>query len=177
MTIHARTGAALAVATALLLPGCGNDSPPAAPLQVTANAVEASGWWSSVSRPRPGLTSFPADLLFSPGSATLSAEATAALRTFAGEVPDGAVLQIYGHTDTTGPGTPSDNRASNQLLSIARAEAVAKVLEAAGIDGIRLQPRGCGQDWPVASNDTATGRTQNRRVTIEFARADACRQV
>lgn len=68
-------------------------------------------------------------------------------------------LQIQGHTDSSG------DAQHNQDLSQRRAEAVRTVLVAQfGIDAGRLTSAGAGASKPVASNDTADGRAQNRRV-------------
>jgi outer membrane protein OmpA-like peptidoglycan-associated protein len=69
-------------------------------------------------------------------------------------------LTIEGHTDSTA--TPEHNL----QLSKRRAEAVKAYLQAAGIDGARLKAMGLGATKPVASNDTAAGRAQNRRVEL-----------
>lgn len=70
------------------------------------------------------------------------------------------VIQVAGHTDATG----SDQY--NQLLSERRAEAVARVLMQQGVDARRVVTRGYGEQYPVAPNDTAAGRAQNRRVEL-----------
>lgn len=74
-------------------------------------------------------------------------------------------VRIEGHTDSTG----SD--AYNQALSERRAEAVAHALEARGTPVQRIQAVGRGKSAPVAGNDTAAGRQQNRRVEIIFSDA------
>ncbi|PLX89064.1 MAG: hypothetical protein C0618_02795 [Desulfuromonas sp.] len=68
---------------------------------------------------------------------------------------------IAGYTDSRGAA------AYNQKLSERRAEAVLNALvKDYGIDGKRLEAYGYGMDRPVASNQTAEGRYQNRRVEI-----------
>jgi len=69
-------------------------------------------------------------------------------------------FSIEGHTDNTG------GDAHNQTLSEKRAAAVKAYLVAAGIDAKRLATVGLGSSRPVVSNDTALGRSQNRRVEI-----------
>jgi outer membrane protein OmpA-like peptidoglycan-associated protein len=69
-------------------------------------------------------------------------------------------LSIEGHTDSTS--TP----AHNQELSERRAASVKAWLTMAGVDTARLSTAGMGQDKPVAPNDTAIGRAQNRRVEV-----------
>ena len=69
-------------------------------------------------------------------------------------------LTIEGHTDSTATAE------HNLQLSKRRAEAVKAYLQSAGIDGARLKAVGLGATKPVASNDTGTGRAQNRRVEL-----------
>lgn len=69
-------------------------------------------------------------------------------------------LSVQGHTDSTGT---ADH---NQDLSARRARSVIAYLVAAGVDAGRLSPAGFGATRPVATNDTAIGRAQNRRVEL-----------
>lgn len=69
-------------------------------------------------------------------------------------------LVIEGHTDSDG------TTENNQTLSQQRAEAVKSSLVASGISSTRLSVEGYGESEPVASNDTATGKAQNRRVEL-----------
>ncbi len=69
-------------------------------------------------------------------------------------------IEVVGHTDSTG------NHAYNMGLSQRRAQSVANYLSAQGVDASRLSTRGAGPDQPVASNATADGRAQNRRVEV-----------
>jgi OmpA-OmpF porin, OOP family len=72
-------------------------------------------------------------------------------------------VDVEGYTDSVG----SD--AYNQGLSQRRAEAVVDVLvNQYGIARNRLDPRGYGESNPVASNDTAAGRAENRRVMAKL---------
>jgi outer membrane protein OmpA-like peptidoglycan-associated protein len=70
-------------------------------------------------------------------------------------------IQISGHTDNVG------DAASNQRLSLARAEAVKKFLTDNGIEDARIIALGFGATRPVASNATEEGRAKNRRVELE----------
>ena len=54
----------------------------------------------------------------------------------------------------------------NQQLSLRRAKSVANVLGTVGMKHQNIQLQGLGSSEPVASNDTAAGRTENRRVSI-----------
>ena len=69
-------------------------------------------------------------------------------------------IQIEGHTDSTG----SDSY--NQLLSERRASSVRDFLLNQGIEPRRTRATGYGERQPVASNETAAGREQNRRVEL-----------
>jgi OOP family OmpA-OmpF porin len=69
-------------------------------------------------------------------------------------------VEVAGHTDNTGP------RALNDSLSLARAEAVKAFLIERGVEAGRMTVHGYAWDQPVASNKTASGRAQNRRVEL-----------
>jgi len=69
-------------------------------------------------------------------------------------------VEVVGHTDNTG------SAAYNQDLSERRAAAVASILRSAGVSGGRIASYGRGESMPVASNLTADGQAQNRRVEI-----------
>ena len=69
-------------------------------------------------------------------------------------------VRVDGHTDASGKET------YNQQLSLRRAKSVANVLGTVGMKQENIQLRGLGSSEPVASNDTAAGRTENRRVSI-----------
>lgn len=69
-------------------------------------------------------------------------------------------VAIEGHTDSIG------SEASNQALSVRRAEAVFRYLVNSGIAPDRLTVEGFGESNPVATNETAAGRAQNRRVEL-----------
>lgn len=74
-------------------------------------------------------------------------------------------IRVEGHTDSI----PIHNLQfkDNWELSIARALSVIRFVRSQnGIDPIRLQPVGCGEYHPVASNETEDGRALNRRVEI-----------
>jgi len=69
-------------------------------------------------------------------------------------------LSIYGHTDAVG------DEKKNEQLSQKRAETIVDYLIANGVDKKRLSAKGMGEQYPIASNDNATGRLKNRRVEI-----------
>jgi outer membrane protein OmpA-like peptidoglycan-associated protein len=72
------------------------------------------------------------------------------------------LVDVTGHTDSTG------SAAHNQRLSERRAGTVAEYLVSQGNNPQRFQVLGMGQNEPIASNDTAEGRAQNRRVEIRI---------
>lgn len=79
-------------------------------------------------------------------------------------MPDRGVL-IEGHTDSSG------SEAYNDDLSQRRANAVEDLLIVQGVEPTRVVTRGYGERYPVATNDTAAGRQQNRRVEIVILEA------
>jgi outer membrane protein OmpA-like peptidoglycan-associated protein len=102
------------------------------------------------------------DVLFATGKADLSPGAARTidnLAEFLTKYPERKV-RIEGHTDSTG------SAALNLDLSERRAEAVKTALLRRGISFERIDTMGFGQSLPIASNDTASGRQQNRRVEI-----------
>lgn len=67
-------------------------------------------------------------------------------------------FSIEGHTDSDG------DEASNQKLSLARAESVKKAFTDLGIEASRLSTKGFGETKPLGSNDSPEGKANNRRV-------------
>ena len=109
-----------------------------------------------------GLQVNMADVLFAFGKYELQQSAREALAKFSGIVlaHPGLHLSVEGYTDSVG----SD--AFNQTLSEQRANAVRDYLIQQGLDPSSIAATGFGKSNPVASNDTAAGRQQNRRVEI-----------
>jgi outer membrane protein OmpA-like peptidoglycan-associated protein len=102
------------------------------------------------------------DVLFDTGSANLKPGAREKLAKVAGILLSHPELkiQVEGHTDSVG-GTDY-----NQHLSENRAESVRAYLVGSGIAPGLVGTAGFGESQPVASNETATGRQQNRRVEL-----------
>lgn len=75
---------------------------------------------------------------------------------------DKTVVNVDGFTDSTG------SFEYNQNLSERRAASVSQYLASGGVNHLRLQSRGYGERYPVASNDTASGRALNRRVEVNI---------
>lgn len=109
-----------------------------------------------------GLVVTLGDLLFATGKSDLTGGAGPnldKLAAFLAEYPDRTVL-IEGHTDNVG------SEESNYFLSQRRADSVKSYLVSRGVQATRLTTAGMGQGAPVASNETALGRQQNRRVEV-----------
>ena len=104
----------------------------------------------------------PESTLFATSSAAVGAQGQNDLYIIArnlNQYPNSRI-QVIGHTDSTG------SAAYNQDLSERRARSVAGILQAGGVSSARITTTGRGASNPVASNDTAAGRAQNRRVEI-----------
>lgn len=104
-------------------------------------------------------------ILFDTGKATLKPSAQVGLAKMAGVLsvfPD-MNLRVEGYTDSTG------TDAVNQKLSKNRAEAVSAFLRKQGVAPERIVTAGYGSQFPVASNQTKTGRARNRRVEVVLA--------
>jgi outer membrane protein OmpA-like peptidoglycan-associated protein len=101
------------------------------------------------------------DLLFESGT-TLRPEADRALDTlaeFLRKHPDRSIT-VEGFTDSTGPADAAERRSQRN------AEAVKFALVQRGVEAYRIDARGMGPNSPIASNDTESGRQQNRRVEV-----------
>lgn len=106
-----------------------------------------------------------ADVFFPPGGDKLSEQDKAALSQLASVAKgmNGYLVQVKGYADSTG------NPAMNQQLSLDRSEAVIAYLEeTGGIPVIHIvAPGAMGTSNPAASNETAQGRAENRRVEVK----------
>jgi len=102
------------------------------------------------------------DVLFDTGKATLKPGATHNVDRLANFLQQNAERNVIveGHTDSTG------SMATNMELSQQRADAVKAALMERGVQGNRIMAVGKGPELPVASNSTAAGRQQNRRVVV-----------
>ena len=105
---------------------------------------------------------FPGGILFPTNGITLSSSAQTELAQFANSLKQNPQtnVQIYGYTDNTGS-LEVNTRGAN-----GRAAAVESFLANSGIAATRLSAQGIPMAGYVASNDTAAGRAQNRRVEI-----------
>jgi outer membrane protein OmpA-like peptidoglycan-associated protein len=115
---------------------------------------------------------FDSGILFSTGASTLSTSAKSSLSQFANNVLNqnrDMDVAIYGYTDNTGwkNSTAEQSTQKNLDLSQQRAQSVSSYLLNCGVNSSQITTvQGYGESYPVASNDTAAGREQNRRVEI-----------
>ena len=105
----------------------------------------------------------PSDFSFDSGSAVVKPTMKPVLDEIARNLDPTVRVEVIGHTDSRG------SEALNKPLSINRADAVRDYLTARGVASSRISIDGRGESQPVASNDTAEGRAQNRRVEIFLA--------
>jgi outer membrane protein OmpA-like peptidoglycan-associated protein len=108
------------------------------------------------------VVNLPDDLLFATDSSTLRPQLQSELRSIAANLVSypNSNIRVIGHTDNVGAA------AYNIDLSLRRARSVMDVLAGAGVPGSRLSAVGMGEDQPIASNLSTSGRAQNRRVEI-----------
>lgn len=130
-----------------------------------ANELEKELQQLSAKQTNRGLVVVLQDVLFDVGQSDLKPGAQARIDRLAEVLknhPERHLL-IEGFTDSTG----SDEL--NKSLSEHRAQAVKDALTSAGVEAARIETRGYGKERPVASNKTAAGRQQNRRVEVVFS--------
>ena len=113
------------------------------------------------------------DLLFRSGSWEMSPQGQEVIAKL---VPQLAPFQqsklvVNGYTDNAPVGRALQRQGitSNEVLSHKRAEAVMAYLTAHGVKPDMISARGLGEADPIAANDTAQGRAQNRRVEVTLA--------
>lgn len=110
------------------------------------------------------LLNMPSGVTFDTNSSTIKPEFGGTLDQVASTLTqyDKTIIDVYGHTDSTG----SD--AINIPLSQNRAQSVANYLTLRGVQSARIATQGFAATRPVASNDTPEGRQANRRVEIKI---------
>jgi outer membrane protein OmpA-like peptidoglycan-associated protein len=115
---------------------------------------------------------FESGLLYDVDSDVIKRDAATNLANLAASVKKypNTDLLIVGHTDATG----SDPY--NQALSERRARAAADYLSRQGVAATRLRSLGRGETEAIATNDTAEGRAENRRVEIAIVASESARK-
>jgi chemotaxis protein MotB len=113
------------------------------------------------------------DLLFAPGGWQMTTDGKDIIAKMAKMLAPGQEdkLLVNGYTDST-PVSPALHQmgiTSNEALSQKRAETVMQYMISQGVKPDLVAARGFGASDPVAPNDTAKGRAQNRRVEVTLA--------
>lgn len=110
------------------------------------------------------ILNMPSDITFASGSASLRSEFYSTLDSVALVLKeyDKTIIAVDGHTDSDG------SNSYNQGLSESRASGVASYLASRGIPGNRFNAYGYGESSPIASNNSAAGKAQNRRVELRI---------
>jgi len=128
-----------------------------------------------------GRLRFASDITFDSGSNVVKPEARTALTKLAAILSSDVAKKIHatiiGHTDTDPVKKVTTiallkelgKTQNNMGLSIARAESVAEILKAGGVEAVRIITQGMGESQPLADNRTADGKAKNRRVEIFLA--------
>ena len=124
--------------------------------QMAGTGVEVVRKGDNITLDMPGNVTFAFD------SAALNPQFNAVLDKVAQTLVefDQTVIQIAGHTDSTG------SHAYNMKLSDQRAASVRGYLAGHGVPGQRMHTIGAGPNHPIADNSTEAGRAENRRVEI-----------
>ena len=101
-------------------------------------------------------------LNFNTGSAVLTPESNSTVTNLIAilKAYPSATIGLEGHTDKTG------SSEDNIRLSVDRAVAVKNLLVAGGVDAVRIEAKGFGDERPIAPNDTEDGRAKNRRTEL-----------
>lgn len=104
----------------------------------------------------------PSDISFAVGRSDIQPNFAPMLDRFAESLRNNpnTDVRIIGHTDNTG------SAAVNDPLSLDRAASTRNYLMSRGVDGRRIAIEGMGERQPIATNETAQGRSRNRRVEI-----------
>ena len=113
---------------------------------------------------------FDSGILFTSGKSTLTPTAKSSLSTFITNVLSADMdLAIVGHTDNDPwkGSTAAQSKQKNQVLSEQRAQSVSSYMISSGVPSSQIKyVVGKGEEMPVASNATAAGKAENRRVEV-----------
>jgi outer membrane protein OmpA-like peptidoglycan-associated protein len=130
-----------------------------------ADSLEAELADLKAKKTERGLVLTLGDVLFDTAQATLKGSAYGTLDRLAAALKDrpNRSVVIEGHTDNVGS---EDN---NHMLSERRAQAVQAALQQRGVSGEQISIVGRGESSPIDSNESESGRQQNRRVELIFS--------
>ena len=108
------------------------------------------------------ILNMPSNITFDVDSSAINGEFFAVLDsvTLVLQEYDKTLVEVMGHTDSTGSNT------HNQTLSERRARSVTDYFASRDIEQLRLAASGHGENYPIADNNSENGRAQNRRVEI-----------
>ncbi len=123
-----------------------------------------------IASPQAGKEALLGTLYFDAGESTLTAQSDSVLKVIVGRIrtEPNLMIDIYGYTDNTG------SAAHNIAVSKGRADHVKQRLaDMLGEHGDRIEAYGLGSKNPIASNNTESGRKENRRVEISIREPDA----
>lgn len=111
------------------------------------------------------ILNMPGNVTFNTASSNISADFYRVLSSVAKVINEyeKTYVDIYGHTDSVG------DASYNMNLSQQRADSVSRYFQTQQVLPQRIITRGVGEEHPVASNDNAQGRAQNRRVEIKLS--------
>ena len=124
---------------------------------------ELSSTGVSVTRDGDNLVlNMPSNITFPVGGSSINSQFYSVLNSVNLVVKeyDKTLIEIQGHTDSTG------SASSNQSLSERRASSVSEYFASQGVNRLRLESYGFGENQPIASNNSEQGRQVNRRVEI-----------
>lgn len=165
----------IALAAPLLLAGCGVSQSDYDALkaqnqqleqQLAANKAEITRLQGAIQY------TVNSDLLFPSGGWQMSDRGKQIIANLARKLAPSQQNHVYvsGYTDNEpiGPGLKAKGVTSNQVLSEKRADNVMQFIISQGVKPDLISAHGFGEADPVASNSTAAGRAQNRRVTLSL---------
>jgi chemotaxis protein MotB len=136
-------------------------------LQVLLQPLTAKKQVAMSAQPLTLTIQLNAAVLFPDGKAKLMPPAVALLAQVAGsltQLPPQFTVVVQGYTDNQPIATAQFP--SNWSLAVERAVSVVTLLESKGVSGSQLAAEGFGEFAPIATNSTAAGRAQNRRVIL-----------
>lgn len=133
--------------------------------QIRADSLEAELADLKAQKTERGLVLILGDVMFDTAQSTLKTGAYDTLDRLASSLRDrpGRSVVIEGHTDNVG------SEQNNQLLSERRARSVQSALQQRGVNGTQISVIGRGESSPIDSNESESGRRQNRRVELIFS--------